>query len=68
MKRFSFFSSSSHHESDHNEHLLSKRAQAMSASSPSVPTWEIHGSDLKPFSSGDAAIKTTSKLLADTEW
>jgi hypothetical protein len=36
----------------------------------SVPVWEVAESDLKPFSNGDAAIKTTLKLLEvkDDEW
>ena len=34
----------------------------------SVPIWEVPESELKPFSNGDAAIKTTLKLLENTEW
>ena len=34
----------------------------------SVPIWEVSESELKPFSNGDAAIKTTLKLLEKAEW
>lgn len=33
-----------------------------------VPIWEVHESELKPFSNGDAAFKTTLTFLEDAEW
>ena len=46
----------------------SKSHAAPVSINPSVPIWEVTESELKPFSNGDAAIKTALKLLEDAEW
>ena len=47
----------------------STRSHLISASSnASVPAREDAESELKPFSDGEAAVKTTLKLLADEDW
>lgn len=52
-----------------SEPSSSRRSHAASASSnPSVPTWEVSEGDLKPFSNGEAAVKTSLRLLADGVW
>ena len=50
-----------------NEHSKQSNAAPVSGNH-SVPIWEVPESELKPFSNGDAAIKTTLKLLENAEW
>ncbi|XP_028409704.1 TOG array regulator of axonemal microtubules protein 1-like isoform X3 [Dendronephthya gigantea] len=68
-KKKSENASHNHHVSSQAESVSesSKQSHSLPVSS-SVPIWEVAVSELHPFSNGDAAIKTTLKLLDDTEW